>query len=140
TDEQAAQAPCASSLSIGGLLTHAAAMEQSWVDMIRQRPRPSREEQEAGYGEDFRFGPGDTLVDALARLDAVAKETEAVVAGVDLDAPVPVPRGVPWFPQDIEAWSVRWVLLHVVEELARHAGHADIIRETIDGATMYELL
>jgi hypothetical protein len=35
---------------------------------------------------------------------------------------------------------VRWVLLHIIEEFTRHAGHADIIRESIDGATMYELL
>jgi hypothetical protein len=47
---------------------------------------------------------------------------------------------VPWFPDDVEAWSVRWVLLHIVEETARHAGHADIVRESIDGATMYELM
>ena len=53
---------------------------------------------------------------------------------------MPVPRDVPWFPQDIDYWSVRWVALHLIEELARHAGHADIIRESIDGATMYELM
>ncbi len=59
---------------------------------------------------------------------------------VELDQLVPVPKGVPWFPDDVEAWSVRWVLLHVIEETARHAGHADISRESIDGATMYELM
>ena len=58
----------------------------------------------------------------------------------DLDAAVPVPRDAPWFPRDVDAWSVRWVFLHVISELARHAGHADIIRESIDGATMYELI
>ena len=58
----------------------------------------------------------------------------------DLGAPVPVPRDAPWFPQDVDAWSVRWVAMHLVEELARHAGHADIVRESIDGATMYELV
>ena len=47
---------------------------------------------------------------------------------------------MPWFPKDVDAWSVRWVLFHMIEELARHAGQADIIRETIDGATLYELL
>ncbi len=51
-----------------------------------------------------------------------------------------MPKGVPWFPADVEAWSVRWVLLHILEETARHAGHADIVRESIDGATMYELM
>ena len=53
---------------------------------------------------------------------------------------VPVPHDVPWFPQDVDFWSVRWVALHLIEELARHAGHGDIIRESIDGATMYELM
>ena len=51
-----------------------------------------------------------------------------------LDAAVPVPRDSPWFPKDVDAWSVRWVFLHVISELARHAGHADIIRESLDGA------
>ena len=46
----------------------------------------------------------------------------------------------PWYPEDPEGFSARWILLHVFEELARHAGHADIIREHIDGATMYELM
>jgi Protein of unknown function (DUF664) len=63
-----------------------------------------------------------------------------LVETADLDAAVPVPQDIPWFPKDQESWSVRWVILHVINELARHAGHADIIRETIDGATMYELI
>jgi hypothetical protein len=69
----------------------------------------------------------------------VAALTEAEVAGLDLNAPVPI-GDEPWNPKDIANWSVRWVLLHLVEEIARHAGHADIVREAIDGATMYELL
>ena len=63
------------------------------------------------------------------------------VAGIaDLSQAVPVPKGVPWYPDDVEAWSVRWVLLHLIEETARHAGHADIVGESIDGATMYLLM
>jgi hypothetical protein len=58
----------------------------------------------------------------------------------DLNARVPVPHDIPWFPKNLEAWTVRWVILHVINELTRHSGHADIIRESIDGATMYELL
>ena len=53
---------------------------------------------------------------------------------------MPVPHDAPWFPKDVEAWSVRWVLFHMIEELARHAGQGDIISESIDGATLYELL
>ena len=67
-------------------------------------------------------------------------ETLRIIAEADLDTPVPVPHDVPWFPQDVDHWSVRWVALHLIEELSRHAGHADIIRESIDGATMYELM
>ena len=51
----------------------------------------------------------------------------------------PVPDA-PWFPQDVDAWTVRWVWWHLVEELSRHAGHGDIVRETVDGATMYALV
>ena len=57
-----------------------------------------------------------------------------------------LPPSPPWpnldvdLDLDLDAWSVRWVILHVINELARHAGHADIIRESIDGATMYELI
>ncbi len=142
TDEQARLAPTASSLTIGGLIKHAADMEKGWIGTILQRRSGgSQEDQESAYEDNFRLGPDETLADVLALFDEVAKETEAVVAGIaDLGQSVPVPKGVPWFPQDVQAWSVRWVLLHLIEELARHAGHADIIRESIDGATMYELM
>jgi hypothetical protein len=93
------------------------------------------------YEANFRLGPDETLASVLELYDGVAAATEEAVAGIaDLGQPVPVPKGVPWFPQDIEAWSVRWVLLHLIEETARHAGHADIIREAVDGATAMPLM
>ena len=69
-----------------------------------------------------------------------AAETDEIVGSLDLDRPVPVPKGVPWFPDDIDAWTVRWVMLHLITETARHAGHADIVRETIDGASAFPLM
>jgi uncharacterized damage-inducible protein DinB len=142
TDEQARLTPSASSLSLGGLIKHVADMEEGWIDMVLQRDRgASVEHRQSSYERAFRLGPDETLAQVLARYEQVAQETEAVVAGIaDLGQAVPVPQGVPWFPEDVEAWSVRWVLLHLIEETARHAGHADIIRESIDGATMYELM
>jgi hypothetical protein len=142
TDEQARLAPTVSTLTIGGLVKHVTAMEQSWLDLIVQRETPAAD---AGGGEDsyeaaFMLGPGETLAEALDALDRTAAETNKVVRGMALDRPVPVPKGVPWFPDDVDAWSVRWVLLHLIEEIGRHAGHADIVRESIDGATMYELM
>ena len=141
TDDQARLAPLTSELSIGGLLKHLADMERGWIDLIRHAERGSRQQRQSAYLDNFRLAPDETLSGVLARYAEVAEETEAVIAAVvDLDQAVPVPPGVPWFPADVEAWSVRWVLLHLVEETARHAGHADIIREQIDGATMYELM
>ena len=94
----------------------------------------------AGYADAFTMGPSETLAGLIADQDAAARETEAALGSLDLGRPVPVPRGVPWFPADVDAWSVRWVLLHLIQETARHAGHADIVRESIDGATAYELM
>jgi hypothetical protein len=141
TDEQARLTPTAGTLSIGGLVKHVTAMEQSWMDTVMQRSLPaSVEEGAAKYEDGFTLGPDETLAGALAELDAVARRTEEIVRQLDLDHRVPVPKGVPWFPQDVDAWTLRWVLLHLVEEVARHAGHADIVRESIDGATMFELM
>jgi uncharacterized damage-inducible protein DinB len=138
TDEQARLAPTASPLSVGGLLKHVISMEEGWVDLIVER---RREGSQADYEENFRMAPGETLEALLARYDDVARDTEAIVRGIDdLGQDVPVPKGVPWYPDDIDAWSVRWVLLHLIEEVARHAGHADIVREAVDGATMYPLM
>lgn len=94
----------------------------------------------AGYADEYVMGPEDTVAGLIDALRAQNAESLRLIGTADLDAAVPVPRDAPWFPRDVEAWSVRWVILHLIGELARHAGHADIIRESIDGATMYELI
>jgi uncharacterized damage-inducible protein DinB len=138
TDEQARRTPTAGTLSIGGLVKHVANTERHWIDIALQRQTSPGNAQD--YADGFRLREDEILAGVLAAYDEVERDTEAAVADVALDQPVPVPRGVPWFPADVDAWSVRWVLLHVIEETARHAGHADIVRESIDGATMYELM
>ncbi len=67
-------------------------------------------------------------------------ETDAIIAEIaDLGQSVPVPQELmSWL--GVPAWSVRWVLLRLIEETARHAGHADIIRESLDGATALPLM
>jgi uncharacterized damage-inducible protein DinB len=137
TEEQIRATPTASAMSLGGLIKHVAQMERGWIDTVLQRP-PSSVDQ---YVDSFRVTDDETLAGLLDAYDAVAQATTEVVAGIaDLGQPVPVPKGVPWFPADVEAWSVRWVLLHLIEETARHVGHADIIRETLDGATAIPLM
>jgi uncharacterized damage-inducible protein DinB len=137
SDEKAGAQSTPSALSIGAIIKHLAQAERNWIAIIQQAP---------GHGVDayqaaLRLDEGDTLELLIADFDKAAQETrEAIEAIDDLDQAVPVPKGSPWHPADLDAWSVRWVLLHLVEEAARHAGHADIIREAIDGATAYPLM
>jgi uncharacterized damage-inducible protein DinB len=138
TPEQLRATPTASALSVGGLIKHCAATEQSWIDTVLQRRSPGVDY--ASYQANFRMADGETLDDVLAYADRVAAETEEAVAGLDLDHQVPVDHSVPWNPQDVTSWSVRWVLLHLIQETARHTGHADIIREAIDGGTAYPIM
>jgi hypothetical protein len=77
----------------------------------------------------------------LCRYAEVATETEKIVTDLpDLGAPLtPTPEGIPWLPAGL-VYSPRWVLFHLIEETARHAGHADIIRESLDGGTRWDLM
>ena len=137
TDEQARATPTASPLSVGGVIKHVASTERTWMDTVRQRDRQWSPE---AHHAAFRLGPDETLVGVLDLYDQAVKETDAVIAAIpDLGQPVPVPQ-LSWLSGDVTAWSVRWVLLHLIEETARHAGHADIIRESLDGATALPLM
>jgi hypothetical protein len=121
-------------------------MQRTWMGRVAaapgtppKDPRPF-DEIAKDFGDQHVMRPDETLDGLLRAFEAQNAESLRLVETANLDTEVPVPRDVPWFPKDIDAWSVRWVILHVINELARHAGHADIIRETIDGATMYDLL
>jgi uncharacterized damage-inducible protein DinB len=139
TPDQLRATPSASALSVGGLIKHAAYTEAGWIDQAVQRPPTYRGAH--AWDQHFDVAEGETYEDLVAFYDAVAAETERVVAGVaDLGQPVPIDHSVPWNPQEYDNWSVRWVLLHLIEETARHSGHADIIRETVDGATAIPLM
>jgi uncharacterized damage-inducible protein DinB len=146
TDEQARSTPSASALSVGGLVKHVTAMQRNWMARVaaapEQAPKDPRPFDEIAkeFGEQHVMRPDETLGELLEKLETQNAESLRLVDTADLDAAVPVPQDIPWFPKDQKAWSVRWVILHVINELARHAGHADIVRETIDGATMYELI
>ncbi|UQX01723.1 DinB family protein [Streptomyces sp. RerS4] len=131
TEKQAASRPTASELSLSGLVKHATEVELNWLRLAQQRENERRRAPEQ-WLEGFHLGEGETLEAALALWDDVRSETEDWVAAVpSLDDTFPLPRA-PWFPEDAEV-SVRWMLLHLVREFARHAGHADILRESIDG-------
>jgi uncharacterized damage-inducible protein DinB len=132
TEDEARQAASASVLSVASLIRHAITTERGWIVMMQGASR-------AG-DQGFALTDDDTVSSLLDDYAVTAAETARVVASLGLDHPVAVPKGVPWFPDDVDAWSVRWVLLHLIEETARHAGHADIVRESIDGATCHALM
>ena len=135
TDEQLRTASTASALTVGGLIKHCASTEEGWIDIVVGETKPV---DYARYENNFKLADGETIDDVIAWYDRVAARTEKVVD--DLDRPVPVDHSVPWNPHDVDNWSVRWVLLHLIQETARHTGHADIIREGVDGGTAYPLM
>ncbi|MEU2428931.1 DinB family protein [Streptomyces sp. NPDC007861] len=137
TEEQAASRPSASELSLSGLLKHVAEAELNWLRMAQQQPN-ERERTEQTWSDSFRLMDGESVPETLAFWESVAKETEEFIRSVpSLDDTFPLPEA-PWFPKEGSV-SMRWLMLHLVEEIGRHAGHADIIRESLDGKGAYEL-
>ncbi|MCW2948969.1 MAG: hypothetical protein JWR24_5686 [Actinoallomurus sp.] len=132
TDEQAAQRTTVSALCLGGLIKHVAAAEQAWMDFVLAGADAGANAAD-GWEDHFRMLEGETLAGLLDQYDEVARRTEEIVAGLpDLDVSHPLPEA-PWFEPGA-SWSTRRVLLHVIAETAQHAGHADIIRESLDGS------
>lgn len=135
TDEQARERTTVSELTLGGLIKHVARTEDGWARFAQEGPAamaPPRDE--AGYAdwaEGHRLLPGETLEGALAEYEAVAARTDELVRTLDLDVSFPLPEA-PWFPPGAQR-SVRRALMHIAAETAQHAGHADILRETLDG-------
>ncbi|NGN94117.1 DinB family protein [Nocardioides sp. KC13] len=133
TDEQARLTPTASELSLGGLVKHVAATERGWADFIVRGPvaQELTPEKFAEFAADFLLAEDETLDGVLARYEEVAAATDELIRTVDLDADHPLPEA-PWFEAGAR-WSNRRAFAHILAETAQHAGHADIIRETIDG-------
>ena len=146
TDEQARLTPTVSELSIGGLIKHVTGMQRTWMSRVAAAPDAppkdprSFDEIAKDFADQHVMRADETLDGLRSALEAQNAHSLQLVETADLAAKVPVPQDIPWFPKGIKDWSVRWVILHVINELTRHSGHADIIRESIDGATMYELL
>ncbi|MEU9288822.1 DinB family protein [Streptomyces sp. NPDC048275] len=137
SDEEAARTPSASELSVSGLLKHVAECELNWLRLAQQKPN-ERARTEKDWADGFRLTENESVAGILAFWDGVAHETDEFIRSVgSLDDTFPLPEA-PWFPKG--GVSMRWLLLHLIEEIARHAGHADIIRESLDGATAFELV
>ncbi|MCF6376554.1 DinB family protein [Nocardioides KLBMP 9356] len=140
TDEQLDQPLPPSDLTLGGMLKHLAFVEDYWLSYNLAGHDPAPPWDTAPWGEDadwdWHSAAGAShaeldglLVEAIGRSDACLDA--ALAADPDLGRLVARPRD----PAKGETATTRWVLVHMVEEYARHAGHADLIRQSIDGAT-----
>ncbi|MER6653096.1 DinB family protein [Streptomyces sp. NPDC000971] len=139
TEEQAATRPCVGELSLSGLLKHVAEGELNWLRMAQRRPNDKERDAET-WADGFRLVDGETIPQILEFWAKVAAETEAFIRHdvSSMDETFPLPPA-PWFPESGRC-SMRWLLIHLVEETGRHAGHADILRETLDGRTALQLV
>lgn len=154
TEEQSRTASTVSQLTIAGLLKHVADTEEQWMEFAVRGAEAfggsdvydgvdwsavddAAEENQGDWSgsewEDTRFVvPDDLTLDQLRRrVIEVGEKTAVLLRTADLDTTHPLPEA-PWFEPGA-AWSLRRVALHMLAEIAQHAGHADILREAIDG-------
>ncbi|MHA4817517.1 DinB family protein [Streptomyces aculeolatus] len=125
--------PTSPLMTMAGLMVHARWTEHTWLDVLflggDSTPNPSFDES-AAEDADW-FTDGATLAQVLADYEAQCVRSDEIIAGASLDD---VARH-PGFPRS--QGNLRWILTHLIEETARHAGHADIVRELIDGKQGY---
>ncbi|WP_433703298.1 DinB family protein [Prescottella equi] len=131
-NEQARTRSTVSDLTLGGLVKHVTHTERDWVRKIVERDETAEFDMETAMAT-YTMTEDETLAGLLDDYRATAQETARVVASLDdLDLLVPLPTA-PWAPER-QWWTARRVLLHVLRETSHHSGHADIIRESLDGA------
>lgn len=142
-DQLRAKPIASSELTLGWLLLHMGEVVDGWGKRAASGPvdpfagMTAAEEMQQGETA-TAIGDDETAADLLRRFDEYTAAGVTAFASADLDSEVAVPNA-PWFPEDMETFNARWTFHHVLEELHRHSGHADILREAVDGAQMYEL-
>ncbi len=127
-DEAARTATCPPSiLTITGLVRHMCEVERGWFRRgIAGETAPPIYYSDEDPDGDLHVGPDDTVADALAAWWDEVDRARTILAGADLETVI---------ERRDEAISARWIVLHMIEEYARHCGHLDLIREAIDGRT-----
>jgi uncharacterized damage-inducible protein DinB len=134
-EERLQEQPTVSALNLIGLVKHLAAVETGWIEFIEEGPKEVDYETQETYDHHentFRLVGDETVEGILAHYAETAKATESYIRSLpNLEVSQQLPAA-PWFPEET-AWTARDVLLHLIRETAQHCGHADIIRESIDG-------
>ncbi|MCF8609003.1 DinB family protein [Gordonia sp. HY285] len=133
TDEQARTASTVSALTVGGLIKHVSRVERDMTSQIIERDENAELDMEE-LGDAYILRADETLAECLEGYERSADEFDRLIAGINsLDELIPQARA-PWQPE-LTWWSVRKLVLHLLRETAHHCGHADIVRESIDGQT-----
>ena len=125
SDEDLRRPMTPSGTSLLGLVKHLASVEYGWFCMTFGRQTEPLPFSDDDPDADLRVRPDETSDQVLAFYSRARSASDRVIDELDLEA-----TGTAWFG---EAVSLRWVLIHMLEETARHAGHVDILRELIDG-------
>ena len=129
SDTQITSAPTVSSMNLLGMLKHLTIVERYWfqgVFLDADVDLPWSEEDPDG---DWRTHDTDTAESAIADYSAECAISDQILRDHELG------ELAAWATSEDERRSLRWILVHMIEETARHAGHADILREAIDGVT-----
>jgi hypothetical protein len=127
-DDEALRRPMTpSGTNLLGLVKHLAAVEYGWFCETFGFPIEPLQLSEDDPDADLRVGPDETTADVLGFYDRARHAADAAIEATGLDD-----VGTARFGDQV---TMRWVLIHMLEETARHAGHMDILRELIDGAT-----
>ena len=129
-DDALRRSPVPSGTTLLGLVKHLGAVEFGWFCLTFGRetePLPFDDDDE---NADLRIEPGETTADIVAFYRRAWVTADQVISELDLDD-----TGTSWAG---DAVSLRWVLVHMIEETARHTGHADVVRELLDGTTGYK--
>jgi uncharacterized damage-inducible protein DinB len=139
TQEQLAQAHGPSDMTLGGMMKHLAVVESGWFEETfqggDQMPPFGTVDWEADRDWEWHTARDDSpeelralFDEAVGRADSIIEAALATDAGLDSTS-------VRQSRRENSAFSLRWILVHMIEEYARHNGHADLIREAIDGQT-----
>lgn len=132
TDDQARRRTTVSEFTVGSVIKHVATVIRGNIAML-EAPDDNATIELSGLEDAFVFGPDESIAFWLGELEAAGHALDRLVVDLDLDASIPQPTA-PWAPERIW-WPARRVLLHLLREIAHHSGHADIIREALDGQT-----
>jgi uncharacterized damage-inducible protein DinB len=127
SEEQARRELVPSGTSLLGLVKHLASIEYGWFCRTFDRETEPLPDVDADPEADMRATADETMADIIAFYGRARAAADEVISSLDLDD-----LGTAWFG---DAVTLRWVLIHMLEDTARHAGHMDILRELIDGST-----